>query len=392
MVVSHASLHLLVPETRMSDYPLETVTDADLQNLGRCLWKWQLCGNCDGKPGCRSSTCPWSRKDRVQPILTRYERLCSYYIPDIVKRQALRSHQDLLDVMQLIQGQPSETKKQLMAQHFVSASKPIPASDQERAFNLAVSVLLSVNCGVPSDCADNLEDSVDSFPWASELSVTDFVDAAIERRANRASGQALRSFLTPGLSAERLNSKAGLRFQPTDDIRSHLRLDPRSRVVYIFDCTAALEETLSATRQSSQHGILPRALLLEVLHTIYKVMFPPGRESKRFARHLTRKCGFEKNFLRYRIRWYGRDDDPDVDFSYFGGRLRELIDELNDPSPRNWFERLFEGGTKSAERKMLMATTIGVFIAVTIGLFGLVIAGFQAWVGYQQWKHPVKDS
>lgn len=60
-------------------------------------------------------------------------------------------------------------------------------------------------------------------------------------------------------------------------------------------------------------------------------------------------------------------------------------------APASWIERLFEGGGKSAERKMLMATTIGVFIAVTIGLFGLVIAGFQAWVGYQQWKHPVKE-
>lgn len=107
---------------------------------------------------------------------------------------------------------------------------------------------------------------------------------------------------------------------------------------------------------------------------------------------MTKKYGFQEDFLHYRIGWFKRADDPEVDYSYFGARLLELHNELEDPSPRNWFERLFEGGSKSAERKMLMATTIGVFIAVATGLFGLVIAGFQAWVGYQQWKHPVKEN
>jgi hypothetical protein len=41
---------------------------------------------------------------------------------------------------------------------------------------------------------------------------------------------------------------------------------------------------------------------------------------------------------------------------------------------------------------MLKATMYGVFIAVTLGFLGLGVAVFQAWVGYQQWKHPVKDS
>jgi hypothetical protein len=104
-----------------------------------------------------------------------------------------------------------------------------------------------------------------------------------------------------------------------------------------------------------------------------------------------KKGGFEKDMLRYTTERFTRDNEPEVDYSYYGERLAVLYEELKDHSPRNWFERRFEGGTKSTERRMLMATTIGVFIAVTIGLLGLVIAGFQAWVGYQQWKHPVKD-
>ena len=41
---------------------------------------------------------------------------------------------------------------------------------------------------------------------------------------------------------------------------------------------------------------------------------------------------------------------------------------------------------------MLMATMIDVFIAVVIGILSLGISGFQAYVSYQQWKHPVKDA
>ncbi|KAH6622161.1 hypothetical protein C7974DRAFT_217214 [Boeremia exigua] len=375
----------------MSFTPLEVVADSDLQSICKCVLGWQMCGQCNGKPHCKTPKCPWSRRDRVRSVLTRYERLCSYYMPVSTAHQALSCHQDLLDIMELIKDHPNMIKEQLMKQHFNTAATSVPILDQERAFNLAVSVLLSINCGIPNDCADNLEDSADSFPWACGISVTALVDEAFGTKSNGHKTVDSPSILESNLSAQCLRSTARLRIQATDDMRSHLKLDLKARVVYLFDCTVLAEEMLAATRQSPQQGILPRKLLLEILHTMYRVLFPPGRESEAFALYLTKKHGFEKGFLSYRIRWFGRDDDPEVDYSYFGDRLVELHNELKDPSPRNWFERLFEGGTRSAERKMLMATTIGVFIAVTIGLFGLVIAGFQAWVGYQQWKHPVKD-
>ncbi|KAG9200274.1 hypothetical protein G6514_007487 [Epicoccum nigrum] len=294
--------------------------------------------------------------------------------------------------MNLIKGEADQPKEELMERFFAARRTQVPVLDQEGAFNLAVSILLSINCGVPGNHADNLEDSEYAFPWTSGLSVTTFVDEAFIQRSTVQQISNVSSIIGPSLTAKRLKDKTGLQFQPTDDMRSHLRIDVRSRVVYLFDCTAVLEEMLAATQNGSQDGILPRQMLFEILHTLYKVLFPPGRESENFASYLTKKHGFQEDFLRYKISWFKRADDSEVDYSYFGARLLELHNEHEDPRPRNWFERLFEGGSKSAERKMLMATTIGVFIAVTIGLFGLVIAGFQAWVGYQQWKHPVKEN
>lgn len=320
-------------------------------------------------------------------------------MPDSTTHPALGCHEDLLHIITLIKDHPVSTKKQLMTQHFTTlggSTARVPAvSDQDRAFNLAVSILLYINCGVPGGCADILEDSAESFPWNLGLSVTSLIAEAFQKDTGMIHGprrvETIEACVASGLTARLLKERAGLRFEATDDLRSHLKLDPRTRTVYVFDCTAVLEEMLSGSQNVLQHSTLPRGLIFETLHTIYGILFPPGLGTEVFASSLTRR-GFGKHFLRYRMhRLRQEDDDPEIDYAYFGERLVELHNELKDPSPRNWFERLFEGGTKSAERKMLMATTIGVFIAVTIGLFGLVIAGFQAWVGYQQWKHPVKD-
>ena len=37
----------------------------------------------------------------------------------------------------------------------------------------------------------------------------------------------------------------------------------------------------------------------------------------------------------------------------------------------------------------MMATLAGVLFALILGMAGLAVSGYQAWVGYQQWQHPV---
>ena len=37
----------------------------------------------------------------------------------------------------------------------------------------------------------------------------------------------------------------------------------------------------------------------------------------------------------------------------------------------------------------MLATLIGVMFAVVLGMAGLAVGGYQAWVSYQQWQHPV---
>ncbi|ORY17649.1 hypothetical protein BCR34DRAFT_621819 [Clohesyomyces aquaticus] len=74
-------------------------------------------------------------------------------------------------------------------------------------------------------------------------------------------------------------------------------------------------------------------------------------------------------------------------YHYFGSRLAELYDELQNPTLRGWFQTWLK--RRSGARYVMMATLIGVVIATVIGLLGLGVASFQAWIAWQQWKHPV---
>ena len=134
-------------------------------------------------------------------------------------------------------------------------------------------------------------------------------------------------------------------------------------------------------------GNIPRALALETLNTIHKVLFPPDRDSQVLLASLVSRASFDEDCLRYESAKY-RKEDEESSYHYFGSRLADLYDELQNPTPRSWFQTWLE--RKSGARYVMMATLIGVGIAIVIGLLGLGVATFQAWVAWQQWKHPVQ--
>ena len=65
----------------------------------------------------------------------------------------------------------------------------------------------------------------------------------------------------------------------------------------------------------------------------------------------------------------------------------DLYEEILNPRPRNLIEKWAE--RRSGARYVMIATLIGVAIAVLLGVLALILSAFQAWVAYQAWKHPV---
>jgi len=379
----------------MAFFLLRDISDDELQDLSKCLWRWNLCGDCTGKSTCLNTRCPWSRAERLHTFWDRYRTLTAAYVPEMyTSRPALSSHADLRDVIHLIQNRPHDTREQLMEAHFtrgITSNTDLPGtSDQARAMNLGASILFSVNCGISHEHIALLEDGSSSIPWRNAVSAKVFVEEAFPKDQH----SFIRSEkkypdwpeVAAALSVKQLRRVLGIDLEATTDLRSHLSFDRKRRILQVFHCTAMLKETLSEIERDPDGCLLPRELILEVFDTIHNVLFPPDRDSQALLSSLVTKHGFDKDLLRFEALSHRDQEDPKPSFPYFGSRLAELYDEMQNPRPRtrleSWFER------KSGARYMLMATMIGVFIAVIIGILGLGVSGFQAYISYQQWKHP----
>ena len=138
-------------------------------------------------------------------------------------------------------------------------------------------------------------------------------------------------------------------------------------------------------------GALPRQLMLECLDSVQKILFPlTDRKSKRLLLKLTSSSSFDPDCLRFESSTIRNKEETEVTYHYFGGHLADLYAEIENPTPRGWFYEWLE--RRSGARYVMLATLIGVIFAVLLGMAGLAVNGFQAWVAYQQWQHPVGSS
>ena len=136
--------------------------------------------------------------------------------------------------------------------------------------------------------------------------------------------------------------------------------------------------------------IIPSQLALESLATIKDVLFPDDEISQSMLRNLVSKEKFDPDIARiFNHRLYLRGNNEHLLYQYWGSRLMDLYDELENPTPRGYFQKWLE--RRSSGRYVMMATIVGVLIAILLGALSLVVSVFQAWVGWQQWQHP-KDS
>lgn len=390
-------LHLMA-DTFLALFPLREANIKHLRQLGQALWDWNLCDICRDHAECLSVTCPWSRAKRLKTFWNRYEDLTEAYVPEYPSTQpALSSHEDRLRIIQTIRDHPDTQWEELLRGHFTrnqhDSTNDTVILDQNRAFNIAASVMFLVNCGTSLESADFLEEGGSSISWGDNMTARTFVREAYPEKAqpifHDTSNEKYQSHVIEQLAVQNL-VKAGFRFEPTSDLRSHLTLDySRGRkVLRVFHCAGVLKEMLSAQHSNTAADLLPRSLILKALDTIYHVLFPPDGESQAVLSKLIRKHHFDDELRQYEWSRYERDDNLKVEYSYFGTRLIDIYDEIQNPTPCSGWETWFQ--KYSAQRYMLMATVMGVLLAVILGFLGLIVSVFQAWMAYKQWKQAAE--
>ncbi|KAK0709946.1 hypothetical protein B0T26DRAFT_723585 [Lasiosphaeria miniovina] len=340
-------------------FPLQSVSAVQLRSLCQALWGWDLCSDCRAaRPNslqrCREGSCPWSqRSERLELFFDLYRDLTSSYVPDFFgdEDQALRSHEDLLDIIRLV-GRNGAMLSRDECRHVYFATRsnnphylnlnavhqdeqsPVPRSDQERAFDLASRVMTMVGVG----CHDRDQDDHDAafsgdgdehgrrllpphFLWSPEKPLQVALADSFPTRVhpslqdNDAQSKTIKSRLT----AVNLTKIARLKMQGTSDLQHHLRLDQATGTVHVFHYTSVLKEHLLATKplglttkshspeaadqeKTAQHTsgmvCLPRSLALETLYTM-QLLFPRDDKSQALLRNLVSKHGFDPDCLRF---------------------------------------------------------------------------------------------
>ncbi|KAK3295351.1 uncharacterized protein B0H64DRAFT_395078 [Chaetomium fimeti] len=405
-------------------FPLQDVTVPELKELCQAMWDWKLCGNCQQDIKERScpprrcsgvDNCPWGqRSERLGPFFDFYRGVTGSYVPDFFgeEDQALRGHRDLFDIIRLTRRCGFTVLRTLcMHQYFatrlgdVDSQTMVPESDQGRAFDLAARVLTMTNLdsadsqGFLNQTGGGDEEGIGFSPPAVRGSIACLQIALAEIFPSRIhpslqAGDPQATVIKNGLTAEMLRRVAGIRIERTDNLRDHLRLDSTAGVVQVFHLTSVLREHLLATKptgsdeDSSYETLpcLPRELALETLYTI-QLIFPPGGNSQAMLRTLVSKQGFDPDSLRFGTALFElsrHERERALCFPVWGTRLMDLYDEIENPKPRGrldvWLER------RSKSRHIMLATAVGIFTAVILGLLSLCVSIFQTWIAWQEWK------
>lgn len=385
-------------------YPLATTNEEELATLASSLWGWSLCALCtDGHHCQHEEPCPSARLKRLQRIFEFYKTLTNSYEGNGAGYPALRAHGDILIILDQLRTKPASPRSRLRETLFqdIWRDRPLPPKcDQDSAIDLAVKVMTMISCLAPSHSPSLLEHGGYQAPWRDDVSLNSFIENLLPMTDHPGLNDTETKMymdIKPALMARKLKKRMGMKVRPTNDLRSHLKIDRRTNTLEVFYHVAFLKEHLRLTKDCPRNltvedslslGALPRQLVLECLDTIQKILFPlSDAKSRSLLQSLTTRSLFDPDCLRFESASIRNPDEKDIKYYYFGARLTILYDELEHPRPRGWLQICVE--RRSGARYTMMATLAGVLLALVLGMAGLAVSAYQAWVGYQQWQHPV---
>jgi hypothetical protein len=233
--------------------PLVNVKEADLMGLCEALWDWNICDQCKNNELCETITCSWKRSETLQPFFDFYKNAAIWSMPGIPgsENYAVRNHQDLFDIIRLIRENPDTTRALLTEQHFTSPRYPHkPAAvEQQKAFNMAIQIMDMVDCLLECQSSDDMELGYCPAFWSDDQTHHEFMEAAFPIN-DHPRLRKTRSIVKRQLNAMKLKKVVGVKFDGTNDLKSHLKFDPETRVLEIFHHTTFLRECLLATRDT----------------------------------------------------------------------------------------------------------------------------------------------
>lgn len=251
----------LLKMTSSSPFPLERTSDSEIQRLGQVLWSWSTSDGCQNCNGCKRENCIGRRSKRLVRFFEYYKDLTASYEPDIKlgEQQALRSHEDLFEIIRKLKLEPHITRAEFAGKLFMDrCGSPPPLLDQERAHNLAVRAMFMINCAEQHHSSVLLEHSANKVAWRSDSTFAQFIAEVFpvtDHPGINDEDAKLSLDMKKVLMARKLKKVAGLKFRATDDLKNHLKLDQRTGVIELYHYTAFLKEHLRLTKDGPRVSI-----------------------------------------------------------------------------------------------------------------------------------------
>ncbi len=228
---------------------LAKLSDEQLQELTNVLWSWPSCEHQKGRD-CESPQCPWSRWKRLARFHEHYRTTTAAHEADTADSGTSRTpfkHADLFEVIAALKANPDLPRTELVDFICRSAKSGRRRSAADEALvNVAVKLMVMVNCAAELQPQSLLEHGTGRIPWRDDVSFSQFMTEIFPSTDHPSINE--EPYSRAELTAKKLKKHAHLVFRPTDDLNSHLELDRRTGIVKIFHDTAFLKEHLRLTK------------------------------------------------------------------------------------------------------------------------------------------------
>lgn len=231
--MSHQASHTIGLEL----WPLKKVPDAIEEELCKILWNWEECRGCAQSLGCVKNACVWQRRKELEPFFHLYRDTAIWISPEEPsgERPALRSHQDLFEIIRLLKLNPDTIRSDLIHRHFSTYINSMPdEEDQRKAFDLALQIMTTVECNPFSLTGQpHIWKGRESLRTAMAKFFS--VSGSISLHDNR---------IRDTLRASRLKYLYAITVEGTEYLNEHLHLDTDTMTLKVYHLTAFLKEYL----------------------------------------------------------------------------------------------------------------------------------------------------
>lgn len=239
---------------QISRRPLRSFPNDHAFRLWACLWDIHPCTKGAGDhQTCMKQNCTDQLEARLGRHLRFYKGLTETYLVNPAQGQpALDTHDEVLRLICALKSMPDRPRQEVVRACFniQAGNSGSSTSDQERALDIAVRVMIMMNSRTHGFSPGILESGGYQSGWVHGHSLAQFIESSFPGTNPQTwdQMQAADDDTISAITAQRLVKRARLSFEPTDDLRKHLELDRKSGTVSIFHHAAFLKEHLKLTK------------------------------------------------------------------------------------------------------------------------------------------------